>query len=227
MNIVVVEDQEDLSLLITKRLEEAGITCERAMTGEQALDTINPDLHDLVVLDRGLPDMEGLDILKILREEGVKIPVLVLTAMDELGDKVEGLNSGADDYLVKPFEMDELIARIHALYRRPTDAISLVWRCGNVEFTPSESKILVGDKQLDLSLKEKQALERLMRLPGKVVSKDSLHSALHGLGEEVSENSIEVAIHRLRKKLSDMNANAEIKTLRGIGYVMKEKDKDL
>ena len=226
MNIVIVEDQKDLNNLIRNELEKKGISCEAAYTGEEALNTINPDLHDLIILDRGLPDMEGLELLKIIREEGIQVPVLILTAMDGLGDKVQGLNSGADDYLVKPFEMDELLARIHALYRRPAAATSLVWKCGNVEFTPSESKVSIHGETCDFSFKEKQALERMMRLPGKVISKNALHSTLYGHGEEGSENSIEVVIHRLRKKLVDAQATAEIKTLRGIGYVMKEKGKE-
>lgn len=224
MNVILVEDQKDLSTLIRDHLTKNSLNCDAVYTGQEALDTINPDFHDLVILDRGLPDMEGLDLLKILREEGVKTPVLVLTAKDELGDKVEGLNSGADDYLVKPFEIEELIARIHALYRRPSDTTSIIWKCGNLSFIPSESKITIGDQTIEFSMKEKQALERIIRLPGKVVSKDNLQAALYGVGEEGTDNSVEVIIHRLRKKMQLAGASAEIKTLRGIGYVLKEKD---
>jgi DNA-binding response OmpR family regulator len=167
--------------------------------------------------------MEGLDLLKILRDDHIKIPVLILTAKDELGDKVLGLNSGADDYLVKPFEMDELIARIHALNRRPADAVGTVLKIGNLEFFPSDSLVKVNDVTTELSAKEKEALSRLMRLPGRVVSKDKLLSALYGHGEEGSQNSVEVSMHRLRKKLEEAKASVEIKTLRGIGYLIKDK----
>ena len=224
MNIVIVEDQKDLSNLIATHLEKTGINSEPAYTGEQALDLIDPELHDLIILDRGLPDMDGLELLKTLREDKIKMPVLVLTAMDGLGDKVKGLNSGADDYLVKPFEMDELIARIHALYRRPSHTVDTVLKIGNMEFLPAENMIKIADKPTEISMKEKEALERLMRLTGRVVGKDTLQSVLYGYGDEGSQNSVEVIIHRLRKRLSEAGANVEIKTLRGIGYLIKEQD---
>lgn len=220
MNILIIEDQSDLSQLISNHLEKAGMNCDIASSGEQALETLDSDVHDLIILDRGLPDMEGLEVLKIFREEGIKTPVIVLTAKDELGDKVEGLNSGADDYLVKPFEMDELIARLHALYRRPVEANDTVMKIGNLEFLPTDGIVKINGKTTEITAKEKDALERLMRLPGRVVSKDSLISALYGHGEEGSNNSVEVLMHRLRKKLEKEGANAEIKTLRGIGYLL-------
>ena len=221
MNILIIEDQPDLGQLVSDHLSTLGIKSQIAETGEKALETIEVGVHDLVILDRGLPDMEGLELLKIMREEGMKMPVLVLTAKDELGDKVEGLNSGADDYLVKPFDMDELVARIHALHRRPSEAINAVLKIGNIEFSSLDGIITIDEASFELSAKEKEVLEKLMRLPGRVVSKDSLISALYGHGEEGSDNSIEVVMHRLRKKLQKAGANVEIKTLRGIGYLLK------
>jgi len=223
MNIMIVEDQRDLSELIAGRLKVAGFKTETAFDGEEALDLISSDLHDLVILDRGLPDMEGLEVLKELRDHNIKIPVLVLTAKDGLGDRIEGLNSGADDYLVKPFEIDELIARIHALLRRPSSAIDVVLKFGNIAFEPCENILKINDINAEISVKEKDALERLIRLPNKVVSKDALQSSIYGLGDEGSHNSVEVIIHRLRKKLDEANSDVEIKTLRGIGYMMKIK----
>lgn len=223
MNVVIVEDRAELSSLIAEQLKKSGIKAECALTGEAALDIIAPGVHDLIILDRGLPDMEGLELLRILREEGIKIPVLVLTAKDGLGDKVEGLNSGADDYLVKPFEMDELIARIHALYRRPSEAVDTVQKVGNIEFFPHESLIKIDSKATELSMKEREAFSRLMRLPGRVVSKDTLLSSLYGYSEEGAQNSVEVVMCRLRKKLEEAKADVEIKTLRGIGYMIKDR----
>ena len=223
MNVVIVEDRIELSSLIAEQLKKNGIKAECVGTGEEALDLIAPGVHDLIILDRGLPDMEGLELLKILREEGVKIPVLVLTAKDGLGEKVEGLNSGADDYLVKPFEMDELIARIHALHRRPAEAVNTVQKVGNIEFFPHESLIKIDSQTTDLSMKEREAFSRLMRLPGRVVSKDTLLSSLYGYSEEGSQNSVEVVMCRLRKKLEEAHADVEIKTLRGIGYMIKDR----
>lgn len=224
MNVVIVEDQKDLSALICQQLEKAGIHVSPAYTGEEAFEVIDPELHDVLILDRGLPDMDGLDVLKSLRQDGFKMPVLILTAMDELGDKISGLNSGADDYLVKPFEMEELIARLHALYRRPSETINVKLEYGNLVFSPVDNELRINDEAVQLTIKEKDALERLLRLPERVVGKDTLQSMLYGYGEEGSQNSVEVVIHRLRKKLKDAQCNLEIKTLRGIGYLIREKD---
>lgn len=226
MRIALVEDNHDLRELISKNLEEAGIHVDSAENGEAALDLIDPDVHNLIVLDRGLPDMEGLELLRILREEKIKTPVLILTAKDGLGDKVDGLNSGADDYLVKPFEMDELIARMHALNRRPSEVINRVLKIGDLEFLPAENKLTIGKKSFEVSSKERDALESLMRLPGRVISKEKLQNTLYGHAEEGSANSVEVILHRLRKKLKSTGAKVEIRNLRGIGYLMKETDKD-
>ncbi len=223
MNILIIEDQKDLNQLITERLQKAGMKVRSAFDGEQALDMAAPGLQDLIILDRGLPDMEGLDLLEILRADGIKSPVLILTAKDELGDKITGLNKGADDYMIKPFEMEELIARIHALNRRPSETIDTVLKVGNLEFQPSAGQLKIGGQASELTAKEHEALERLMRLPDHVVSKDSLLSAIYGHGDEGSNNSIEVLMHRLRKKLEKAGATIEIKTLRGIGYLIREK----
>ena len=223
MRVVIVEDNQELSTLLANNLSEVGIESDQAFTGFRALDEVDPDIHDLVILDRGLPDMDGIDVLKSLREDGVSIPVLILTAMDGLGDKVMGLNSGADDYLIKPFEIDELIARVHALHRRPANAVDVILRVGNLEFFPSDNVARVGGTETNFTAKEKEALHRLMRLPERVVSKEALENVLYGYGSENSKNSVEVVIHRLRKKLLDCQANVEIHTLRGIGYLMKQK----
>lgn len=222
MNVFIVEDQFDLSELIAQSLKRENINADIANTGEEALDNIDPEIHDVVILDRGLPDMEGLDLLRILREEKIHIPVLVLTAKDDLGDKIDGLNSGADDYLVKPFEMEELIARLHALHRRPQESIDITLNLGNLEFMPSQNSLKINGKGLEISIKERDALERLLRHPNRVVTKDSLQSTLYRHGEEGSKNSVEVVIHRLRKKLEEAGASIEVKTLRGIGYMIKE-----
>ncbi len=224
MRVALVEDNPDLRSLISNHLRSLGIHVETAATGEDALNMIDAEVHNLIILDRGLPDMEGLELLKILRDEKIKTPVLILTAKDGLGDKVDGLNSGADDYLVKPFEMDELVARVRALGRRPSEVVHPVSRLGNLEFHAAENKITIGSQEIELSLKEKDMMESLMRLPGRVVSKASLQNILYGHSEEGSANSIEVILHRLRKKLMQSDANVEVRNLRGIGYLIKEKE---
>lgn len=224
MRVVIVEDNRDLSRLIADYLDGQNINSECVPSGADALDVIEPGFHDLIVLDRGLPDMDGLMLLEILRGEGIKIPVLVLTALDGLGDKVRGLNSGADDYMVKPFEMEELVARIRALCRRPQDVADVRMQIGNLELLPAESAAQVGGRRIELSAREREALERLMRLPGRVVGKDDLQTALYGGGEEGSRNSVEIVIHRLRRKLERAHATLEIHTLRGIGYLARVRE---
>ena len=226
MRVALIEDNPDLRGLISQNLEKAGIHVDAAEDGDAALNLIDPEIHNLIVLDRGLPDMEGLELLKILREEHVKTPVLILTAKDALGDKIDGLNSGADDYLVKPFEMDELIARIHALNRRPSNIVDTVLKIGNVSFSPSSNTLNVNGKDLEISAKEKDALESLIRLPGRVVSKEALQNTIYGHSEEGSTNSVEVIIHRLRKKMKMAKADVEIRNLRGIGYLLKQIESD-
>ncbi|HAC57515.1 MAG: DNA-binding response regulator [Parvibaculum sp.] len=220
MRVLIVEDNRRLSALIAKGCETAGFaadTCDDLEGARAALDTVR---YDVAVLDLGLPDGDGLDLLASLRQKGSELPVLVLTARDALESRVEGLNAGADDYLLKPFAMEELIARLRALLRRPGQALGRKLTAGNVEFDTVAREVSVGGVPAVFSRRETDLLEILLRRQGRVVPKDAIEEGLYAFGDEVSSNTVEVAVHRLRKRLADAGADIEVHTLRGIGYVL-------
>ncbi|MFN4228400.1 response regulator [Parvibaculum sp.] len=220
MRVLIVEDNRRLSALIAKGCETAGFaadTCDDLEAARAALDTVR---YDVAVLDLGLPDGDGLDLLASLRQKGSELPVLVLTARDALESRVEGLNAGADDYLLKPFAMEELIARLRALLRRPGQALGRKLTAGNVEFDTVAREVSVGGVPAVFSRRETDLLEILLRRQGRVVPKDAIEEGLYAFGDEVSSNTVEVAVHRLRKRLADAGADIEVHTLRGIGYVL-------
>lgn len=221
MRILLVEDNERLGELIGSGLCRAGMTVDhltRAREGATALATIP---YDAAVLDLGLPDHDGIEVLREARREGVSTPILILTARDGLKDRVGGLNAGADDYLPKPFDLEELVARLNALMRRPGGALGVSLTLGNLVFDTVAREVRVNGAVIRMPRRELDLLERLMRRADRVVSKSWLEEALYGLDDEVSSNSIEVAMHRLRKRLEKEGADARIHTLRGIGYMMR------
>lgn len=220
MRILLVEDNPRLNDLTATALRASGFAVDPvhgAMDAEAAL-SVSP--YDVIVLDLGLPDVDGMDLLDGIRRRRIATPVLLLTARDDAASVVAGLNGGADDYLRKPFNMDELIARIRALLRRPGLPVATSLREGNIELDTVTRQVRVGSLPVALSRKEAGALELLMRRSGTVISKSAMEEGLYGFGEEVSANAIEVLIHRLRRKLSGVGAEMEIHTLRGIGYLL-------
>lgn len=224
MRVLLVEDNLRLSTLVRRGLENEDFTVDGVGTlsdAEAALDTIP---YDVVILDLGLPDGDGLDLLRSMRAGGSHVPVLVLTARDGVDDRVKGLNAGADDYLLKPFAVEELTARLRALLRRPDGALGLSLRVGNVAFDTSSREVRVGQELVKISKKEMGVLEQLMRRAGRVVPKETLESKLYGFGDEVSPNSLEANVSRLRKRLIQVNASITIHTLRGIGYLLSDSD---
>lgn len=178
--------------------------------------------YDTIILDLGLPDADGLTVLATLRERGDGVPVLVLSARDGLDDRVRGLNQGADDYLVKPFAMTELVARIRVLLRRPGNALGLSLSQGNVAFDTVVRQTTVAGRPITLSRRELDTLELLMRRADRVVSKSIIEDAIYPFGEEIGSNAIEVLIHRLRKHLHAAGATVSIHTLRGVGYLLSD-----
>ncbi|MFG1297120.1 MULTISPECIES: response regulator [Xanthobacter] len=220
MRLLLVEDNRHLNLLVAGALRGAGFTVDAVSNVSDGEAAIAVATYDAVVLDLGLPDRDGMELLEIARQRGVSTPILLLTARDDASSVVAGLNGGADDYLRKPFDMDELIARVRALLRRPRAAVSPVLHEGNVELDAAARRVRIGSSVLDLSRRETAALELLMRRAGTVISKPALEDTLYGFGEEVSSNAIEVLIHRLRRKLASIGADVEIHTLRGIGYLL-------
>jgi DNA-binding response OmpR family regulator len=185
--------------------------------GQYAIDTVTSEPPDVVILDLGLPDMDGTDVLKKLRKISADLPVLILTARSSLEDKITGLDLGADDYLAKPFEVDELLARLRVIERRASAVKHAGLTIGNVQLDSVSHQVSVDGMPIELSRREFMVLKVLMENAGRVQTRDSLESKLYSWGEEVASNTIEVHIHHLRKKLPDQF----IRTLRGIGYIIK------
>lgn len=222
MRILLVEDNERLAEAISENLTGAGFAIDHVARGEDALTVTSDQQYDAIVLDLGLPDIDGMDVLKALRDKKNAVPVLMLTARDQLSDKIEGLNKGADDYMVKPFETDELIARLNALLRRPVQAVSEIITVGNLSFNTTNRQAMARDKILELSKRETDLLEQMLRSLGKIVSKKSIEMRLYSYDDKGSVNSVEVLVHRLRKKLESYDTGIDIHTLRGIGYMIMD-----
>lgn len=218
MQILLVEDDLLLADGLHTALRREGFSVNHVATGKDALATLVTNQPDIVILDLGLPDMDGLGVLKQLRAGDNSPHVMILTARDATEDKVSGLDLGADDYLVKPFEMPELLARLRALERRTGAARDSVITNGQVNLDTLSHSVSVDDEQLDLPRREYMLLKALMENPGRILSRESLEEKLYGWGEELASNSIEVHIHHLRKKIRP----DFIKTVRGVGYTVSK-----
>lgn len=216
MRILLVEDEQSLADGLKKILAERDFAVDVVSSGHDALAALRGEPFDLVVLDLGLPDIDGLSVLKQMRRQGNLTPTLILTARDRSSDKVIGLDSGADDYLIKPFDVSELLARIRALSRRQLHRADPTLRLGTLSLHPDTMQVEQGGKAVDCSRREYMLLKTLMEHPGKVFTREQLETKLYAWGEEVASNAIEVHVHHLRKKLG----NDTIKTVRGVGYVM-------
>jgi len=214
MQILLVEDNQALATALIKALQKQGYTANSVATGEAALYVIKTAVPDIVILDLGLPDMDGINVLKRLRKKHADLPVLLLTARSALDDKITGLDSGADDYLAKPFEMSELFARIRVLGRRLNTSGTAQIRVGKVSLDINGNQVSVDNQPLDLSRREFMLLKTLLENAGRVLTRNTLEGRLYSWGEEVASNALEVHIHHLRKKLG----TDFIKTVRGIGY---------
>lgn len=218
MRILLVEDDPLLGDGVRAGLQQAGFTVDWVRDGQAAQLAVEAEAYGLMVLDLGLPRLSGLDLLKRLRQGGSALPVLILTARDTVADRVKGLDTGADDYLVKPFDLDELAARIRALLRRSTGQAAPVLRHGDIELDPGAHTVIRGGTPVDLSPREFAVLQELLLNTGKVLSRERLEQGLYGWNEEVESNAVEVHIHHLRKKLgADL-----IRTLRGVGYTIEK-----
>jgi DNA-binding response OmpR family regulator len=222
MRLLLVEDNVELAELLTQGLGGAGFAADVVGSAEDAREVLATTRYAAIVLDLGLPDEDGLGVLRELRARQDATPVLVLTARGGVGDRVTGLRSGADDYLVKPFALEELVARLQALLRRPGELLGRSLRVGNVTYDTEARQAFVGDAPQYFSAREVAVLELLMRRSGRVVSKKLVEDQLFGLSIDISSNAVEVYIHRLRKQLADCGANVQIHTIRGVGYLIAE-----
>src|ERR1700726_5110735 len=222
MRLLVVEDNAQLSQLLAKGLGIAGYETDLLATAAEARDALLTTSYAAVILDLGLPDGDGLSILRELRHRKDPTPVLVLTARGGLQDRVNGLRSGADDYLVKPFALEELVARLEAQLRRPGHLLGSSLRIANLEFDTGNRQASIDDQPQLLSARETAVLELLMRSKGRVVSKKQVEDHIFGHSDGIASNAIEVYVHRLRKQLSERGARVQVHTIRGVGYLIAE-----
>jgi DNA-binding response OmpR family regulator len=225
MRVLLVEDDAALSLGVARALEREGWQVDRLADGREAMAPGLVQQFELAVLDLGLPGADGMAVLRAWRSAGARLPVLLLTARDELSDRVAGLNAGADDYLVKPFDVPELIARLRALRRRAEGRLSDTLQVGELLMDLSHRELRFRGEPLYLSPREFALTEMLMQRVGRVVGKDAIVARLSSWESDFSENSVEVYVHRLRKRFAALGLN--IRTVRGFGYVMECSGADL
>jgi DNA-binding response OmpR family regulator len=219
VRLLIIEDNQRLCQAVAQSLRAQGFAVDTAASATEGLRTWRAADYDAAVLDLMLPDGTGLGALKEMRDRGNMTPVLILTALDSIEDRVRGLDGGADDYLVKPFAMQELIARLRALLRRPGAALGRTLTLGCVKLDTSARIATVADAPLDLTRSELIVLEALLRHQGRVISKERLAECLYDFEQERSANSVETQVHRLRKKLAVAGADVSLRTLRGLGYL--------
>ncbi len=223
MRILLIEDDEGLSVSLSKQLETAGFFVDRCMDGADALFYIDQNIYDLILLDRMLPHMDGVTILKKLRDAGNETPVIVLTALGEVNDKITGLDAGADDYLVKPFATTELLARIRSIARRPRG-----WQEHNclsfldLRYFPENNRLSGPLGSFTLSKKEGALLEFFLNNPGQTLPRNTILTKIWGIDTEVEDGNLDNYIHFIRRRLKNVSTLARIQTIRGVGYRLED-----
>lgn len=222
MDVLLVEDDAVLADGIARNLTKHGIVVNVVSNGLDADDVLKRQSISAVVLDIGLPGIDGFEVVRRLRARGSTTPVLLLTARDAVEDRVFGLELGADDYLVKPFAMDEMLARIRAVRRRPAELENAEIRAGSVVFDLANEEVEVPGGRLDLPRRELRVLAVLMKRRGRTVLRETLEQAVFGFDDEVQSNTLDSHISRLRKKLANAGAGVEIHAIRGVGYLLRE-----
>mgnify|MGYP001106520612 FL=1 len=218
MKILLAEDDPQVGASIAQGLRLAGFTIDWVRDGEEAYLALDVGRYALLILDLGMPKLDGLDLLDRLRRKENMLPVLVVTARDTIPDRIAGLNRGADDYLVKPFDLEELVARVHALLRRGQARIQRELRVGKLCVIPSTCTVSIDGKEINLTAREFALLVSLMEAPGTVISLREMEERLYGWEDEVASNAVEVLLHRLRRKLG----GDWIRNVRGVGYKVVE-----
>ncbi len=222
MRILVVEDEKDLNNIITKHLKKNNFSVDSVFNGEEALEYLDYGTYDLIILDIMLPKVNGYEVIKKLRENKNETAVLMLTARDSIEDKIKGLDLGADDYLIKPFDFGELLARIRALVRRKYGNISNTMEIDDLCIDIAKKTVVRGGKNIELTGKEYEVLEYLIQNKGHVLSRDKIRDSVWDYGYEGESNIIDVLIKNIRKKIDIGNSKQLIHTKRGLGYVLKE-----
>jgi len=222
VRLLLVEDSKRLQELLSESLASAGYKLDLASTAGELFTMVEAVNYDMLIVDLGLPDGDGLTAIKALRARGSTTPILIITARGSIDDRVSGLDSGADDYLIKPFNHSELLARVRALLRRPADMHGPILKRGGLEFEEAKGEVRCGGKLVELRLSERRLLATLMRRSGSVVTKAAIEEALSQFGRELSANAVEALVSRVRKALADANSGIAIETIRGVGYRLVE-----
>ena len=224
MRILIAEDEKKLADALVQIFFSHSITADAVYNGIDALDNALSGIYDVIILDIMMPKMNGIEVLKKIRAEGMNVPVLLFTAKDEISDKVLGLDSGADDYLTKPFAAEELLARVRALGRRSSASIVCtdIITCGNIALNTATCTLSCNENSVKLGLKELSIMELLLLNCGCVISKEMLITKIWGYESDAEYNNVEVYISFLRKKLAFLKSSVSIRTLRGIGYILEE-----
>lgn len=222
MRILLVEDEPELASVLRAALKRHDMVCDHAASLLEAEDFAAADSYDAILLDRQLPDGDGLTLVPKLRARGNATPVLVLTARSDTADKVDGLDTGADDYLAKPFAFEELLARLRALLRRPANVQTQVIKAGDLSFDFGHREVSVRGEPLTLPRRELLVLEALFRRTGRMVQRSSLMEAVFGLDDEIQSNALDTHVSRLRRKLAEADCGVEINGVRGVGYLLRE-----
>jgi two-component system, OmpR family, response regulator QseB len=214
MRLLLVEDDTMLGRGMRQGLADAGFTVDWVTDGHAAELALANGVYDLALLDLGLPAKDGMTLLAELRARRDALPVLIVTARDSVADRISGLNAGADDYVLKPFDLDELVARVRALLRRHAGAVGPLLECGAIVLDPVRREVRKDGQEVQLSAREFALLEALMQRPGAVLSREQLEDTVYGWGEEIGSNAVEVHLHKLRRKLGPDT----IRNVRGVGY---------
>ncbi len=224
MRILLIEDEKILADTLVNVLKKQGYQTDVSYDGESGLDNALSDIYDVIILDRMLPRMNGVDVIRGIREEGITTPVIFLTAIGGVKEKIAGLDAGADDYLVKPFSTEELLARIRALGRRKDKDIqeTNIISAGNIRYNPNQLTVTCNEEEVKLTFKEAQLLELLLLNKNKILSKDKIFDKVWGFNTESEITIVEIYIHHLRKKVLWKNSGIQIETVRGVGYRIKE-----
>lgn len=222
MRVLLVEDEPELARLVREHLDHLGFAVDLATCRNDAEELLAVCRYDAVILDRGLPDGDGLAVLRRLRAAGDSTPVLAATAHDQIVDRVYGLDLGVDDYLVKPYDLRELAARLRALLRRPGRALGSVLQAGNVTLDTVHGTVEVARQPMVLARRQLVLLETLMRSAGRVVSRSLIEDSLYGIDDLVESNALEANVSRLRRGLAETGASVAIHTVRGVGYMLAE-----
>lgn len=221
MRILLVEDEVEMASALSSVLKKHDMVIDHVSTLADAEEAISAAVHDAVLLDRQLPDGEGMTLIPKLRARTDGVPVIVLTAKGDLADRVAGLDGGADDYLAKPFAVEELLARLRAVLRRPAGVLSDVVRTGRLAFDFTHREVSVDGHPLDLPRRELLVLEALLRRLGRTVLRATLEEAVYNFDDEIQSNALDTHVSRLRRKLTEANAGVEIHGIRGVGYLLK------